>query len=350
MKGMEVESRHLAVDPDTSALAQRSDAADQLGSRSPRQTLQSVSVVIPVYNSEAILPELVTRLERVLSNLQVPHEIVCVNDGSRDRSWVVLCDLAASRPKITALNLMRNYGQHNALLAGIRAARYEVIVTMDDDLQHPPEQISTLLAKLDEGWDVVYGKPETERHGLWRDVASQITKLVLRGAMGSRIAQDISAFRAIRSTLRQAFDRYRGPFVSIDVLLTWGTDRFASVRVPHDYRRSGSSNYGFRKLITYALNLMTGFSTLPLQVASLVGFAFTFVGVVLLSYVIGRYLVEGGSVPGFPFLASVIIIFSGAQLFALGIMGEYLARMHFRAMDRPAYAIRERIGPPQDEH
>ena len=128
--------------------------------------------------------------------------------------------------------------------------------------------------------------------------------------------------------------------MSIDVLLTWGTTRFAAVPVRHDPRQVGVSNYTFRKLVRHALNMMTGFSTLPLQLASVVGFAFTLFGLLLLVYVIGRYLIEGGSVPGFPFLASTIALFSGAQLFALGIIGEYLARMHFRMMDRPSYVIR----------
>ena len=125
------------------------------------------------------------------------------------------------------------------------------------------------------------------------------------------------------------------------MLLTWGTVRFGAVDVRHEPRAFGASNYTFRKLVIHALNMMTGFSTLPLQFASLVGFAFTLFGIGVLAYVIGRYLMEGSSVAGFPFLASVIAIFSGAQLFALGIIGEYLARMHFRMMERPTYTVRE---------
>jgi undecaprenyl-phosphate 4-deoxy-4-formamido-L-arabinose transferase len=159
--------------------------------------------------------------------------------------------------------------------------------------------------------------------------------------MGAETARKVSAFRAFRSEVRHAFANYDGPFVSIDVLLTWGTARFATVPVRHDSRRIGTSNYTCRKLVTHALNMMTGFSVLPLQLASLLGFGFTLFGLLVLVYVMGRYLIEGGSVPGFPFLASIIAIFSGAQLFALGIIGEYLARMHFRMMETPAYTVRE---------
>jgi glycosyltransferase involved in cell wall biosynthesis len=235
---------------------------------------------------------------------------------------------------------MRNYGQHNALLCGIRAAQHDVIITIDDDLQNPPEEIPRLLAKLSEGYDVVYGTPQKEQHGLWRDLASQVTKLALQSAMGAETARHVSAFRAFRTQMRDAFAKYQSPFLSIDVLLTWGTTRFAAVPVRHEQRQIGKSNYTFRKLVTHAINMMTGFSTLPLQLASLLGFASAFLGLGVLAYVVGRYLILGYSVPGFPFLASTIAIFSGAQMFALGIIGEYLARMHFRMMERPTYAVR----------
>ena len=152
----------------------------------------------------------------------------------------------------------------------------------------------------------------------------------------------MSAFRVFRTQLRQAFHDYESPFVSIDVLLTWATNRFGAVPVRHDPRKLGTSNYTIRKLLIHALNMMTGFSIVPLQIASVTGFVFTLFGFAVLIQVIGRYLIEGGAVPGFPFLASVIAIFSGAQLFALGIIGEYLARVHSRSMGRPTYAIRSR--------
>jgi undecaprenyl-phosphate 4-deoxy-4-formamido-L-arabinose transferase len=211
---------------------------------------------------------------------------------------------------------------------------------MDDDLQNPPEVIPHLLESLVSEYDVVYGTPEEEKHGFWRDLASQVTKFTLQNAMGAETARKVSAFRVFRAQVRQAFENYQGPFVPIDVLLTWGTTRFSSVPVRYETRKIGPSNYTLRKLVTHALNMMTGFSTLPLEIASLAGFAFTLFGMAVLIYVVGRTLILGGSVPGFPFLASIIALFSGVQLFALGIIGEYLARMHFRMMDRPSYTVR----------
>lgn len=299
-----------------------------------------ISAVVPVYRSQAMLPELHRRLVAALEQIGRPFEILLVEDCGGDDSWSVIEQLAAADPRVRGLRLARNYGQHNALLCGIRAARGELVVTLDDDLQNPPEEIHRLLARLDEGYDVVYGSPQAETHGFLRDQASRITKLALQGAMGVDSASKVSAFRVFRTRLRDAFAAYRSPSVNIDVLLTWGTTRFGSVLVRQDERAVGDSGYTLRKLINHAVNMMTGFSVLPLQVASVLGLAFGSMGFLVLLYVLLRYLVQGSAVPGFPFLASIIAIFSGVQLFALGIFGEYLARMHFRSMERPPYALR----------
>jgi len=302
---------------------------------------QRLSIVIPVYRSEKILPELVRRLQTVLSDIAESFELILVNDCSPDNSWDVIYELAERYSWIRAVNLMRNYGQHNALLCGIRMVRYDVVITMDDDLQHPPEEIPNLLAKLAEGYDVVYGTPEHEQHGFGRDFASWFTKIALQNVMGAEIARNVGAFRAFRGQVAKAFENYEGSFVSIDVLLTWGTNRFASIPVNHRPRKQGASGYTFRRLMTHAMNMMTGFSTVPLQIASLIGFVFTLFGFLVLGYVMARYFRHGDPVPGFPFLASIIALFSGAQLFALGVIGEYLARMHFRTMQKPPYVIRD---------
>ncbi len=310
---------------------------------SGKRTPYSLSVVVPVYNSELNLPALIKRLEPALAALSNQYEVVLVNDGSRDQSWKIIQELSHSFPWVRGINLMRNYGQHNALLCGIRAARFDTLVTMDDDLQHPPEEIQKLLAKLDEGFEVVYGFPEHEQHGLLRNLASGLTKLALQKSMGAETARHVSAFRAFRTQMRDAFAGYHSPFVSIDVVLTWATTRFVAIQVRHDPRQAGASNYTFGMLFRHAMNMMTGFSILPLQLANLMGFLCTGFGGLVLLYVVSRYFLYGSSVQGFPFLASIISIFSGAQMLALGIIGEYLARMHFRMMERPTYTIREEI-------
>jgi undecaprenyl-phosphate 4-deoxy-4-formamido-L-arabinose transferase len=306
---------------------------------------ESLSVVIPVYNSQSTLKPLCTQLEPVLTAVGVPYEIILVNDGSRDGSWEIIKELAEQWPNVCGIDLTRNYGQHNALLCGIRAAQHDVIVTMDDDLQHPPSEVPLLLNKLAEGYDVVYGVPEREQHGWWRDGSSILTKLALRHIMGAATARQVGAFRAFRTCLRDAFAAYRSPSISIDVLLSWATTRFAAVRVRHEPRRVGQSNYTLRKLLVHALNMTTGFSTLPLRIATLVGLATMIFGMAVLTFVVGRYLLRGSTIAGFSFLASIIVIFAGAQLLGLGIIGEYLARMYLRLLDRPAFTMRQQLLP-----
>jgi glycosyltransferase involved in cell wall biosynthesis len=307
-----------------------------------------ISVVVPVFNSQNTLVDLVQRLTSVLPGLCSEYEIILVNDGSKDQSWNVIEKLSQDFHNIRGLNLMRNYGQHNALLCGLRAARFEITVTLDDDLQNPPEEIHKLLDVLNQGYDVVYGTPLKQAHSPWRNLASWITRLALQSAMGVTHARNVSAFRVLRTQLREAFDGYRSPYVILDVLLTWGTTRFSAVAVEHDPRKIGHSNYNLKRLILHAINMVTGFTVLPLQFASFLGFAFALFGVIVLIYVIGRYLIQGGSVPGFPFLASIVAIFSGVQLFALGIIGEYLARMHYRLMERPPYIVRDETHSNQE--
>jgi len=312
---------------------------------------KSLSIVIPVYNSQDSLPLLIQDLSSVLTELSSNYEIILVNDGSKDQSWKVIRDLSASYSQIRAFELMRNYGQHNALLCGIRESRGDIIVTMDDDLQHSPGYIPQLLLKLDEGYDVVYGVPETERHNFWRNLTSKLIKWILKKAMRVSSAQEISAFRVFRSEIKDSFSNYDGVFVSIDVLLSWGTTRFSSVRIKHNKRLSGRSQYSFKRLLNHAFTLITGFSILPLQISSLLGFLSMLFGFSVLIYVFINFIKSGGAVPGFTFLASTIAIFSGVQLFAIGIIGEYLGRLFSRNLGQPTYTVRshypERASTPQ---
>jgi glycosyltransferase involved in cell wall biosynthesis len=306
----------------------------------PLENCYSCSIVIPVYNSAQTLGSLLERLAQVMPSITPDFEVILVNDGSQDNSWSMISSLSQCYPWLRGINLMRNYGQHNATLCGVRLANFEVVITMDDDLQHPPEEIPLLLEKLSEGFDVVYGVPQKRPHSWWRNWFSVITKRVLARVMGIKTIRDIGAFRAFRTRLREAFADYRNPNVILDVLLSWGTARFAAVTVTEKPRELGNSNYNFARLFKVTMVVVTGFSTVPLRFASLLGFGFTLFGIAIFLYVLVATLLQG-SIPGFPFLASIIALFSGTQLFALGIIGEYLARIFDRSMDRPAYMIGE---------
>lgn len=299
------------------------------------------SIVIPVYRGAETLEVLVRRLAQVLPGLAQAYEVILVNDDSPDNSWEIIERLAQEYVWVRGIRLMRNYGQHNATLCGVRAARYEITVTMDDDLQHLPEEIHYLLAKLEEGYDVVYGAPRKLPQGLFRNWMTPTTKRLLAWVMKVPSVREISAFRAFRTHLRQAFVTFQSPTLTLDVLLSWGSSRFAFVTV--DIPPVKRSNYSFSSLVHAALLILTGYSTAPLRLASWLGLVMSLFGVAVFVYVLAIYFVAG-SLPGFPFLASVISIFSGAQMLVLGIFGEYLARMFERIMDRPPYVIAEQVG------
>jgi len=299
-----------------------------------------VSVVIPCFNSEATLGDLVDQLSAVLPECAEHHEAILVNDGSTDATWEIIGDLSSRYPWVRGINLMRNYGQHNATLCGTRAARYDVTVTLDDDLQNPPSEIPKVLAKLAEGFDLVYATAENKTHSLYRYALSWVMRYAVAVATRQRTVRDVSAFRAFRTVLRDAFTDYRSPQLLIDILLGWGTTKIETIPVRHDLRRKGASNYSFLQLVNAALLLWTGYTTAPLRFASLLGFTFVAFGGGVLAYVLGVYFLEG-SLPGFPFLASIIAIFGGVQLFTLGIIGEYVGRVFNRSLDQPVYVIKQ---------
>ncbi|HLO30600.1 MAG TPA: glycosyltransferase family 2 protein [Anaerolineales bacterium] len=302
---------------------------------------QQLSIVVPVYKGETLIEPLVAELSKTVPAFAKKYEIILVNDGSPDQSWPLIQSLAGKYKWVRGICMMRNYGQHNATLCGVRAARYEVVVTMDQDLQHPPAEIPLLLAKLEEGYDVVYGSPRKLPQGLWRNLMTALIKWVLAKVIGLPSVRNVSAFRAFRTNLRDAFVNFQSPALILDVLLSWGTTRFTSVEV--NIAQAERTNYNFIMLARAAMLILIGYSTLPLRFASWVGFVMTLFGLGVFIYVLTIYF-TAGSLPGFPFLASIIALFSGAQLFGLGIFGEYLARMFDRSMDRPPYVISESVG------
>lgn len=299
----------------------------------------AVSVVVPVYRTTLQLRELVARVHESLRSCK--HEVILVDDGSPSKTWDVVSEISRSDPTVTGLRLGRNFGQHSAILAGLRAARYPITVTLDDDLQNPPEEIPTLLWALSCDVDVVYGSPIETGQSRWRRFGSFVVRKLILSTLGALSAANSSSFRAFRTSLREGFNGDLGPSVSMDALLSWSTDRFTSVSVRHEPRRVGKSHYSVRRLTRFAVDAITGYSTIPLQVATAVGLATMIFGLGVLGWVLGRLALTGESIPGFPFLVSIIVVFSGAQLAALGIVGEYLARMHFRVMQKPTFVIAE---------
>jgi len=300
-----------------------------------------LSVVIPVYRSAATLRQLVDCLLPVLKAIAPRHEIVFVEDGSPDDSWQVLSELQAEHPEsIIAIQLMRNFGQHNALMCGFRHARGSFAVTMDDDLQNPPTEIPKLLQAIREGnWDVVYGQYAEKKHHLGRNLGSRTVNAFYRLVFRSDVT--VTSFRIIRKETLDAILSYNLNFTFVDGLLAWNTRRIGSVLVDHEPRQQGRSGYSVWKLLTLALNLFTNFSLLPLQVVSALGLCCATGGAMVGFYYLVFFLLGRIEVPGYASTIVAILMLGGCQLLSLGIMGEYLGRLHLNVNRKPQYTERQ---------
>jgi undecaprenyl-phosphate 4-deoxy-4-formamido-L-arabinose transferase len=214
---------------------------------------------------------------------------------------------------------------------------------MDDDLQHPPEAIPDLIRALTDEFDLVYGVAKVEEHGFWRNLASRAVKRAMVITLGVEHARKISAFRAFRNELKSPFMEVRDAFVSIDVILSWVTTRITSIEVEMERRAESESNYNVRSLFGHALNMVTGYSITPLKLVTMLGLATALLGFGLLVIVLVLFFTGRTEVAGFTTIASMVALFAGAQMAAIGILGEYLGRLHFRSMNRPTYVIRDEV-------
>lgn len=299
-----------------------------------------LSIVVPVYNSAGTLGNLLDRLTKVIAPITNSYEIVLVDDGSLDDSWDVIQILRETYgTHLVAVQLMRNYGQHNTLMCGLGVARGEYVVTMDDDLQNPPEEIPKLLAHIKQhSLDLVYGCPSNREHAAWRNLGSNIVWHFYRTVFRNPVTP--TPFRVMRHQLAQSVMFYDLNFTYLDGLLAWCTSRIAGVEVAHHPRAQGSSGYSLGKLLGLALNLYTNFSLIPLQLVSGLGFVTAASGFLVGIYYLIQFLASSIEVPGFASTIIAILILGGAQLLALGVIGEYLGRLHLNVNRKPQYVIR----------
>jgi polyisoprenyl-phosphate glycosyltransferase len=299
-----------------------------------------LSVVVPVYNSASTLAALLERLTKAISAITPRYEIILVEDGSRDDSWKTIQSLREQYgDPLVAVQLMRNYGQHNALMCGLDLARGEYVLTMDDDLQNPPEEISKLLARIkEEGLDLVYGCPSNRSHAAWRNLGSSIVWHFYRTVFRNPVTP--TPFRVMRHQLAKSVMFYDLNFTYLDGLLAWCTSRIGSVEVEHHTRAQGRSGYSLGKLVGLALNLYTNFSLIPLQIVSGLGFVAAASGFLVGIYYLFQYIASSIAVPGFASTIIAVLVLGGAQLLALGVIGEYLGRLHLNVNRKPQYVIR----------
>jgi glycosyltransferase involved in cell wall biosynthesis len=301
------------------------------------------SVVIPVFNEEGNLESLYKRLTRVMRNLKEPYEIIFVDDGSSDRSFQILKDIHSKDEKAKVLRFTRNFGQHPAIMAGFNIAMGEVIITLDADLQNPPEEIPKLIEKLNYGYEVVFGVFQGRKHSAFRRIGSQFAKSVL-----ARVAlvetTDLSGFRALRSYAVDQLKLLNEKSKFLDGLLCWMGYKVGTVEVKHEERHSGKTKYTPLKLVSLWLDMVISFTDFPLKISTFGGLILGALSLLLALFYFIRYFLFGYSVPGFATIAILITFFSGIQLFSLGILGEYMGRVNREVKNKPEYIVRDIFG------
>ena len=312
-------------------------------------TRLALSMVIPVYGSEKVLPELVARLQTTLdlqAAIKGSYEIIFICDCSPDQSWPVIRQLATQYPFVRGINLRMNAGQHNALMAGFARARGNIIVTMDDDLQHSPSDIPLLLAELERGRDLVYARFGERKHAGWKILGSKLNDKVAGYLMNKPKGMYLSPFRAMKRAVCRDILRYQGPYVYVDGLLLSVTRNIGSVDVTHHDRYAGDSGYSLKKSISLWLKMATNFSIMPLRLTSLAGMFFAGFGFLLaILLIIQKFTLDKMPI-GWSSLIVTILIMGGVQLLALGMLGEYLGRILLTLNSRPQYVIGETVGLP----
>ncbi len=302
----------------------------------------ALSVVIPVYNGAASIGELVAALEEL--EIAGGHEIVLVNDGSPDNSLAVCRGLVErARVPLTLVDLSRNYGEHNAVMAGLRHARGAHIITMDDDLQNPPEEVERLLAFAQEsGHEVVYTYYDEKRHALWRNLGSRFTNGVAGFVLDKPKGFYLSSFRCISAFVARQITRYDGPFPYVDGLILQVTQDIDRLLVRHLPRAVGRSNYTLRRLMRLWLSMFVNFSVMPLRLSTLTGFALSLVGAAgSIDALVEALFFDPPT--GWASLMAAVLLLSGVQLVILGIVGEYLGRLYLTANRKPQAIVKSVI-------
>jgi dolichol-phosphate mannosyltransferase len=303
---------------------------------------------VPVYNEEGNVEQLATRTVAAMQSTQSRFEILFVDDGSSDSTPERLRILAARDRRIRVVRFTRNYGQEAAVEALYLNARGQWLIQMDGDMQHPPEEIPKLIAKKNEGYDVVYGVRNVRSDSFFRVAASRAMQWSMRSMMAIELPEDVSTFRLVASPIARLVARLPERRKFFSALIVWSGARIGTVAVRHEPRATGHSHYNFTKLLNNTFDLIVGFSSKPLRFIGTLGLIFSLIGLMLGGWVIGRKLLWDYGIMGWPSLFAAIVILGGVQLMATSVIGEYIARIYVQAQSRPLYNIAERLNFDDD--
>jgi len=300
-----------------------------------------LSIVVPVYRSEDILPSLVRRIneEMLKEGLTDKFELLLVNDASPDNSWSVICLLARQYPFIKGISLRRNAGQHNATMAGLNNASGEIIVIMDDDLQHPPSAIGKMIGAILNGHDVCYTNYLNRQHALWKKVGSSFNDWVATHLLNKPKGVYLSSFKAMRREIVDEVIKYDGPYAYVDGLMLDVTDSITVIDIEHQSRLTGDGNYNLARSISLWLKMATSFSVLPLRLASFMGLFFAFLSLVLIGVVLTQKMLNPELAAGWTSLMATVVFIGGVQMFCIGVIGEYLGRAYLKLNGKPQFVV-----------
>ena len=306
------------------------------------------SVVIPVYNSAAIVGKTIDRTAAFFEERGWDYELILVNDGSRDQSWPVLREKACANEHVTAINLLHNYGQHTAVLCGLRQSTGDYVITLDDDLQNPPEEIIHLVEKANEGHDLVFGRFRQKKHRLYRRQGSLLINLINKQIFHTPDDIVPSNFRLIERDVVNRICSYRTSYPYITGLLVSGLALMfsanpANVWVEHQKRPVGKSNYNFFKIVELVMRILFNYSTYPLRVVSILGLVVSGISFLLGLYYLGKALFVGTRVPGWATTVVLLAFFNGMSLLVLSMLGEYTMRLLNQVSYTECYEIKEII-------
>jgi undecaprenyl-phosphate 4-deoxy-4-formamido-L-arabinose transferase len=297
-----------------------------------------ISIVIPVYNSSSIVEEL---HKQIVLAVTLPYEIIFVNDCSKDDSWQKIVSLSKLHPAITGINLRKNSGQDNAILSGLRISKGNYCVIMDDDLQHNPSDILQLYNECKKGFDVCYANFSSRKQSIIKNIGSNTNGKLAEILVSKPKGIYLSPFKIINKSTVTEIANFAGPYPYIDGIILTITQNLCQINVEHQVRLNGKSNYTLSKSVSVFMKLFTGFSVLPLRLATIIGCIATFVGFILSLKYLYDYFIAKNYIEGWTTVVVLIIFFGGLILITLGIIGEYIGRMYLTLNNKPQYSISE---------